>query len=135
MRRILFLGLIVVALMATTGCSKKPTPGGPGLKQVNDAFLAAGFKLDTFQPADPAFFKAQSCTAGLLDGVETVVCDYGAPNGGTLGKKAGEDWVAQATTGAVLANGTTLLALADRAKADPNGKTIKRITQAYQQTR
>ena len=50
------------------------------------------------------------------------------------GRKAGEDWVAQATTGAVLTNGNTLLAVADRSRSDPNGKTIHKITQSYSKT-
>jgi hypothetical protein len=132
MKKLLFLAMVVMALWAVAGCGKKSEPGSAsGLKPVNDALLAAGFKLDTFQPADPGKFQARSCAAGTLAGVETVVCEYAQPEA-ELGRKAGEAWVAQAVTGAVLVNGHTLLAVADRAHVDPNGKTIHRITQAYQ---
>jgi len=47
------------------------------------------------------------------------------------GKKTDEGWVAEATTGVALSNGHTLLLLADRHKADPNGQTIHKITKAY----
>jgi hypothetical protein len=73
--------------------------------------------------------------AGKLEGVDSLVCEYGSLDAVTLGKKAGEDWVGQATTGAVLTNGKTLLAVADRAHADPNGKIIQKITDAYSKTR
>jgi hypothetical protein len=124
----------VVALVAALGCGKKPTEGGVRLAQVSEAFNAAGLHTDGFQPTDPARFAAQKCVAGAIDGVDTVVCEYGSPDALALGKKAGEQWAAAATTAAVLGNGRTLLAVADRAHADPNGKIIHRITQAFTKT-
>src|SRR5207302_6293447 len=117
------------------GCHKKPTEGGVRLAQISDAFAAAGLKTDTFQPTDPSRFSAQKCVAGNVEGVDTVVCEYGSPDALALGKKAGEQWAASATTAAVLGNGRTLLAVADRAHTDPNGKTIHKITQAFTKTR
>jgi hypothetical protein len=134
MRKVVFMGLVVASIYAFFGCSKK-TEGGPRLKQVNDALIGAGFKLDSFRPADASRFAAQSCSAGVLDGVETVVCEYSSPDAEAAGKKAGEDWIGQAPTGTVLSNGHTLIALADRGHADPNGKTIHKISQAYRATR
>ncbi len=126
--------MIVVAVLLV-GCSKKPTEGGVRLKQVNDSFVSAGFKIDSFQTADPGRFSAQKCAEGLLDGIDTVVCEYGSSEAVALGKKSGEDWIGTAPTGAALANGNTILAVADRAHADPNGKTIHKITQAYVKTK
>jgi hypothetical protein len=127
--------ILVVALLAFgCGCAKK-TSDGVRLKQVNDAFLAAGFKLDSFHPADATKFSAERCAAGSLDGIDAMVCEYPNAVADSLGRKAGEDWVAQSVTGAVLSNGNTLLALADRAHADPHGKLIHRIAQAYQHTK
>jgi hypothetical protein len=125
--------LLALAL-ATAGCGKKPAPEGVRLPQVNDALLAAGFKLDAFKPIDPGRFAAQTCAAGPLDGIDALVCEYASPDAAALAKKDTEGWVGEAVTGAVLANGRTLLAVADRGRADPNGKTIHRITQAYQRT-
>lgn len=126
--------LLIAMVFGAFACHKK-TDGGVRMKQVNDALIGAGFKLDSFQPADPNKFAAQSCAAGLLDGVETVVCEYASPQAEAAGQKAGEDWIAQAPTGTVLANGNTLIALADRGHADPNGKTIHKIATAYRATR
>jgi hypothetical protein len=121
--------------LAGGGCSKKPTEGGVRLEQISEAFSAAGLKSDNFQPTDPSKFNATRCLAGRVEDIDTVVCEYGSPDALALGKKAGEQWVASATTGAVLGNGRTLLAVADRAHADPNGKAIHKITQAFTKTR
>jgi hypothetical protein len=127
-------GLVAaLALLACAGCKK--SSDGVHLKQVNDALIGAGFKLDNFRPADPGRFSAQSCAAGTIDGVDALVCEYGSPQAQALGYKAGEDWIAQATTGTVLKNGMTTIALADRGRADPNGKTIHKITQTYRSTK
>jgi hypothetical protein len=129
--RVAFVALVVAALTAYLGCRKADNAS---LKSVNDAFVAAGFKLDSFQPADGRRFGAQSCSTGTLDGVEAIVCEVQVEKQ-PAAKKAGEEWVAQAQTGVVLTMGTTLLALADRAHVDPYGKTIHRITQAYSKLR
>jgi hypothetical protein len=126
--------IALASALLACGCHKKPTEGGVRLAQVSDAFNAAGLKTETFQPTDPSRFNALKCVAGSLDGVDTIVCEYGSPDALALGKKAGEQWAASATTAAVLGNGRTLLAVADRARSDPNGKTIQKITQAFTKT-
>ncbi|HZS42293.1 MAG TPA: hypothetical protein VFF06_35930 [Polyangia bacterium] len=127
---------LLLALLTAAGCGKTPQPEAAGVRlpQVNDAFLAAGFKLDAFKPIDARRFQAQTCAEGPLDGVDTLVCEYASPDAAALAKKSSEGWIAESVTGAVLANGRTLLAVADRARVDPNGKVIHRITQAYQRT-
>jgi hypothetical protein len=133
-RRALVVATLVVAAGAV-GCSKKPTEGGVRLEQVSAAFSSAGLKADNFQPADPTRFNATRCVAGRVDDIDTVVCEYGSPDALALGKRAGEQWAGNATTAAVLGNGRTLLAVADRGHVDPNGKTIHKITQAFSKTR
>jgi len=126
---------ILLALVAAAGCSKKATEGGVRLEQVSESFNSAGLKADNFTPTDPTRFNATKCVAGRVENIDTVVCEYGSMDALALGKKAGEQWVANATTAAVLGNGRTLLAVADRAHSDPNGKTIHKITQAFTKTR
>ncbi|HEX9101556.1 MAG TPA: hypothetical protein VF997_05095 [Polyangia bacterium] len=126
---------LALGLVTAVGCSKKPTEGGVRLEQISDAFNSAGLKADNFQPTDPSRFNATKCLAGRVEQVDTIVCEYGSPDALALGKKAGEQWVGTATTAAVLGNGRTLLAVADRAHTDPNGKAIHKITQAFTKTR
>ena len=127
--------ILFALALATFGCSKKATEGGVRLEQISDAFSAAGLKPSNFQPTDPSRFNASRCLAGRVDEIDTVVCEYGSPDALALGKKAGEQWAGGATTAAVLGNGRTLLAVADRTHSDPNGKTIHKITQACTKTR
>ena len=129
------VAILIALALGAVACGKKTTEGGVRLEQISDAFTAAGLKADNFQPTDPSRFSASKCLAGRLDDIDTVVCEYGSPSALALGKKAGEQWVASATTAAVLGNGRTLLAVADRAHVDPNGKTIHKITQAFTKTR
>ena len=129
------LGLGGLVAVAAGGCAKPATPGGARLEQISDAFSAAGLHVTDFAPTDAARFNALRCLAGQIERVDAVVCEYGSPNALALGGKAGERWTGDATTAAVLGNGRTLLAVADRDHADPNGRAIHKITQAFSQTR
>ena len=126
---------ILLALVAAAGCSKKPTEGGVRLEQVSESFNSAGLKADNFTPTDPTRFNATKCVAGRVEDIDTVVCEYGSMDALALGKKAGEQWASGANTAAVLGNGRTVLAVADRERVDPNGKTIHKITRAFTQVR
>ncbi len=111
-------------------CSKA-TEGGVRLKQATSALQSAGWKTDDLKTADPGKLAALKCMQGPLDGVDVMLCEYGSADAVALGTKAGEEWIGQATTGAVLQNGNAILAVADRNRADPNGKTIHKLTQAF----
>ena len=128
-------GALLASTLLAGGCSKKPTEGGVRLEQISEAFRSAGLELHDFQPTDPARFNATKCVAGRVEMMDTVICEYGSPDALALGKKAGEQWTGSATTAAVLGNGRTLLAVADRAHNDPNGRSIHKITQAFAKTR
>lgn len=128
-RSLLFSAL----LLAAVGCGKSK-PSGNGaveLQQVSDAFASASLKIENFAASDATAFHAQKCMAGKIEGVDAVVCEFGSLDALALGKKAGEAWASGAGTAAVLGNGRTLLAVADRAHVDPNGKAIHKITQAF----
>lgn len=71
-----------------------------------------------------------ACKRGTVSGVEVVHCVFASE----AEAKAAEDkalaWVGEAT-GAALAKGQELLAVADRSKADPSGRTINAVTKAF----
>lgn len=121
---------LLSSLLLLVACSKA-TEGGVRLKQATAALQSAGWKTDGLQTVDPGKLAAQKCVQGPLDGVDVMLCEYGSADAVALGKKAGEEWLGQATTGAVLQNGNAILAVADRNRADPNGKTIHKLTQAF----
>jgi hypothetical protein len=123
--------LIAALTLLAGGCHKAKSDGGVQLQQVSDAFAAADLKTENFAASDATAFHAQKCMAGKIEGVDAVVCEFGSFDALALGKKAGEAWAAGAGTAAVLGNGRTLLAVADRAHVDPNGKAIHKITRAF----
>jgi hypothetical protein len=125
------LGWLFALVVISAGCGKKASESGPRLKDVSDAFTSAGFKLDSFHPIEASRFSAQKCAQGTLEGLDAIVCEFGSTEAVRHGKRAGEAWIAQATTGAVLENGRTLFAVADRAHIDPTGQVIHKLTQTY----
>ncbi|HWE27106.1 MAG TPA: hypothetical protein VHB97_03845 [Polyangia bacterium] len=118
-------------VLLTSGCHKAKTDADAQLQKVSDAFAKADLKTESFAPGDAAAFHAEKCMTGKIEGVDSVVCEYGSLDALALGKKAGEAWAAGAPTAAVLGNGRVLLAVADRAHVDPNGKAIHKITHAF----
>jgi len=124
--------ICVVALMALAAVAcKKPAEGGVHLDDVQGAFGKADWKSSPFAPIDAAKFSAQKCVGSSIEGVDVVLCEFGSEEAKLRGKHAVESWVAEAVTGAALDNGRTVLGLADRARADPNGKIIHQVTKAY----
>jgi hypothetical protein len=122
----------LVFALAVAACSGKSQPGTAGLEQVNESFNAAGLKLDPFVPTDAGRFSATRCLSGRIEGVDAILCEYGSAEAAQLGKKSGELWIGEAVTGTALLRDRTMLVLADRSRADPNGKSILKISQAYQ---
>lgn len=124
--------LTILSLVLFVGaCHKAKTDSEAQLQKVSDAFAKADLKTESFAPGDAAAFHAEKCMTGKIEGVDSVVCEYGSLDALALGKKAGEAWAGSAPTAAVLGNGRVLLAVADRSHVDPNGKAIHKITRAF----
>ncbi len=122
---------LLTLMLLGGGCHKAKTDGDGQLQKVSDAFAKADLKTENFAAGDATAFHAEKCMTGKIEGVDSVVCEYGSLDALALGKKAGEAWAASAATAAVLGNGRVLLAVADRAHVDPNGKAIHKITHAF----
>jgi hypothetical protein len=126
--------LIVVVLAA---CSKDDTAG------VTPSSMAAATK-DGTSPRDAVFgaWKSgglavspfeiaktqvgQDCTRGKVASLDVLVCTYGSSDAAKTAEAAAYRWVGD-TTGAAQTRGSLLIAVADRAKSDPNGKTINQV--------
>ncbi len=118
--RVLVLALVVAA------CGKGDNaPTGPGARDaVIDAWKKGGLDASAFSAAQSAVGK--DCASGTVGKVEVLVCSYPTPGEAKAAQDAGLQWVGD-TTGASQARGTLVIAVADRHKADPSGKTINQI--------
>lgn len=123
------------ALLATAACSKdekaadkakddKPAAAATPRDAVVAAWTSAKLAPSPLAPAQVAFGK--DCQSGTVSGLDVVVCNYASPADAKAAEAGGLAWVG-GTTGASLAQGSALVVVADRKKADPNGKTINQL--------
>jgi hypothetical protein len=116
MRRALLL-VIVIA-----GCHKK---SGPTSRDgVIDAWKKGGLQPSAFTDAKTDIGK--DCASGTVNKLDVVLCTFGSDKDAKAAEDAGLKWVGD-TTGASRAQGDVLIVVADRKKADPNGKVINQI--------
>ena len=122
--------VVGIALLGLLGaCSKAPDKADPAkAASPRDAVVAAwtADKLapSKLAPATVAF--AKDCQSSTVAGVEVLLCSFATPADAKAAEDAGLGWVG-AATGASQAHGAVLIVVADRKKADPNGKMINRL--------
>jgi hypothetical protein len=117
---------IIVLLVALVGCSKSGSLDKSG--SARDAVLDA-WKADKLAPSAltaASVAVGKDCQSGTVEGIDVLLCNFASPAEAKAAQDAGLAWVGQAT-GASLARGAALVVLADRKKADPNGRTINRL--------
>lgn len=120
---------LALAALVAAGCSKSEPakPAGP-----RDVVLEA-WKAEKLAPAAPlapatvAFGK--DCQSGAIQDVEVLLCSFATPAEAKAAEDAGLAWVGPAT-GASQARGAALVVIADRKKADPNGRLINQLLKA-----
>jgi hypothetical protein len=144
---------MVLAAVAWLGCSKKSgdaaAPGGtaaaPGAPQrshvsgtpstddVVDAWKSAGLNPGSFVAIDPMAYRAGYCSQGTLGGIDALICEYADDDSLDRAKKTIQDmWNKEGIhTGVEVRTKRTLIAVADRQKADPNGKTIAKAVSTF----
>ena len=98
--------------------------GGGGRDAVLAAWKKGGLDASAFTPA-PGVGK--DCASGTVNKVEVVICTFGSPAEAKQAVDAGLQWVADSPTGSSQAKGSVVIAVRDRAKADPSGRTINQI--------
>jgi hypothetical protein len=115
---------VLVAALAAAACSKGgDKPAGP-----RDAVIAA-WKADKLTPSAMTPAKVAfgtDCQSGTVEGIDALVCSFGSPAEAKAAEDQGLAWIGS-VTGASQARGSALIVLADRKKADPNGRTINRL--------
>ena len=119
------LALAAAALAALGACGGKSDdkPAGP-----RDAVLAA-WKADKLAPAALAPAQvafAKDCQGGTIESLDVLICSFATPAEAKAAEDPGLAWIGSAT-GVSQARGSALVVLADRKKADPNGRMINRL--------
>ena len=134
--RLTLVGLALASAGAACGKSSGPLPGGAGsaggsassAAQSRAALLAAWRKAG-LAPSDLVAATlpiGDDCTTGKVSGVDVAVCAFATAALAEQAEERGLAWVG-ATTGIARGRGTLLIAAADRAHADPHGKTINEL--------
>ena len=118
--------LLPLLLLAAAGCGQKK-----GLAAELSALQAAGHSTAGFAATEARPFQAKACQAGTLERVSAVLCEYGSVEALALGQQGAEEWIGQAAAGVVLRRDLYLLALADRDRADPNGRAVAAIGKTF----
>ncbi|HEX7839338.1 MAG TPA: hypothetical protein VF469_17795 [Kofleriaceae bacterium] len=114
----------ILAVLALAACSKTADkPATP-----SDAVLAA-WKAEKLAPsglaAAPVAF-AKDCRGGTIENLDVLLCNFATPAEAKAAEAQGNTWIGSAT-GSAQARGSVLVVLADRKKADPNGRTINKL--------
>lgn len=112
--------LVIVMVVACSKANKGPS----SRDGVIAAWKKGGLEPSAFTPAKTDVGK--DCATGTINKLDVLVCTYPTAQDAKAAEDAGLQWVGD-TTGASRAQGETLIVVADRHKADPNGKTINQI--------
>jgi len=134
---------LMLGLLATSAC-RKEKPGEPAATEVHvkgtphtDEVLAAwrnaGLAPEEFAPMNPMIEKATYCEHGKVNYVDTTVCEFESDQALDLGVQAvRKEWERiDAHTGVVVRAKRTLLAVVDRERREPSGKTISQIINIF----
>ena len=135
-------GLVATLALAVAvggvACKRRPhVEGTVATETITKAWTAEGFDSTAVVNVEAEPWSAGACYQGIVSGVDVLVCEY--PTDEALGR--GEQqlntvWDDESVTTAALAHTTqpsrTILAVADRANADPNGRTLNRLIKIFQ---
>lgn len=113
----------LLALLVIAACHKGKT--GPSSRDgVVEAWKKGGLTPSALTTAQTDVGK--DCASGTVNKLDVLVCTFPSDKEAKAAEDAGLKWIGD-TTGASRAQGDELIVVADRHKADPNGKTINQI--------
>jgi len=115
-----------LVLLAASACGKGGggASGGGARDAVIDAWKKGGLEPSPFTAAQTPVGK--DCTSGTVNKVDVLICTFPSADEAKKAQDAGYAWVGD-TTGAVQVKGSLVIAVADRRKADPSGRTINQL--------
>lgn len=135
--RIRGAAVLLVVVAACAGCDRKGAKSGgdsatdpahPALPAAG-AWTKAGLTVSAFTK-DQTGAIGNDCQSGTVSGLDVVVCKFPTEQAAKGAESKGLAWVGEAT-GASVASGLYVLAVVDRRKADPSGRTINQIIKLF----
>jgi hypothetical protein len=140
MMRICLGFALTLALAALPACRKdKAAPpathvaGTPHTDEVLAAWRNAGLTPEGFSFAPPPPNTATYCERGKVHGVDTTVCEYADDQALDRGvQQVKQEWARlDVHTGVVLRAKKTTMAVIDRERREPSGKTISQMAMVF----
>lgn len=117
------LMILTIALAACGKGGDAAKAGGPR-EAVLEAWKADKLAPSPLTAATVAF--AKDCQTGTVENLDVLLCSFASPAEAKAAEDPGLTWIGSAT-GASQAHGAALIVVADRKKADPNGRMINRL--------
>jgi hypothetical protein len=113
------LGLTALALVAA--CGKGSSDPRADLIAT---WKSGGITTGALEPAQVGF--GADCKLTTVKALEVLLCVYQTPEAAKAAQDPALGWIGEAT-GAAKASGKLLVAVVDRRKTDPSGKTINQL--------
>jgi hypothetical protein len=125
--------LVLLTAALGVGCGRPHVKGTVAVETVLKAWTAEGFDTKGVVNLDPDNWSAGACSRGTVSGVDVLMCEYATDEALAVGeKKIMTDWAEESVgTGAAVHVSRTILAIADRNKTDPSGRTIARLIKTF----
>lgn len=132
------MAALLLLAFGGTGCKRRPhVEGTVATETITKAWTAEGFDTANVANVDGDAWAAGACYQGTVSGLDVLICEYGSDEALAQGEqRLNATWDDESVPTAVLARTTqpsrTIVAIADRNKADPNGRTINRLVKTFQ---
>jgi hypothetical protein len=118
--------ILVAAILAALGCDKA---GDDAIGRLVKGWKDQGLETSAFSDVGSSEL-GQKCKVGVVAGLDVTVCEYPDAAQAKTAEEKGLTIVGEAT-GASISQGQLLLVVADRRKADPDGKKLNQLTQSF----
>jgi hypothetical protein len=123
----LLAGILLLA-GAASGCEEASSGSQTG--EIVDAWKQSGLVASVFSSLDDESLAPGKCQQGKVDGVTVVLCEYADAAAAKAAHTTGLGRVGE-NTGLALAGSKYLLIVSDPDRADPSGRKINAIAEAF----
>lgn len=129
---------LLAAAVGGAGCKRRPHVNGTvATETVTKAWTADGFDTTSVVNVEADGWSAGACYQGAVSGLDVLICEFESDEALGLGEqKISSGWDDESVPTGALVRTTqpsrTLLAVADRSKSDPNGRTMARLAKSFQ---